>query len=347
MARAFSRDIAVEGIDFGSLLSLEVLQHGWPVKFVRTVFLNNGDGIVIGERDVLCVYEGNRFLNDPSLESEQFGNFLNVSRTQTRDCAERVNSAVMDELRPYCCDNIVYRLGVHARRLQQFRQPAKTRRMRAVKLSDIGGSIVGVANGSRTLQITALKAQAREDARDAQRFGKYFDIADAVLQREAVAGILQYGLCRSGRFASGISVDAHENGIGFGQPGDVGGGTRQHSEIAGQSGYMKPAGFYGRHMLRPDVKKSDFLTNARKIPAVNGAHITCANDNELHAVDNNQTPELAASNERHPGRHYRHELDVCIQGQTCHIKDRFGDVLHVHSGLNGGATVRLSHPGFH
>src|SRR5260370_7484889 len=50
---------------------------------------------------------------------------------------------------------------------------------------------------------------------------------------------------------------------------------------------------------------------------------------------------LAAADERHLGGHDRHEQDVGIERQACHVEDGSGDMLHIHGRFDRGLTTGL------
>ena len=254
------------------------------MEFMRAVVFDGGDGVGVVQRDALSAHQRRRLLDDLRLKLPEFRYLLDVPGAQSGDRADSVDAAVVHELGPDGRDRVVHQHRVEARCGEQSIQVQEPLGFRSVQLADVGWAVVGVTHLSRREQVAALKTQARQHATGTEGFSEDLDVADPVLQRQAVAVLLEHPTGGLRGFGGRVGVDADNHGVRFGRFGGVGRGVCLDSEGPGQAVEAQAAAADGVRVLLPDVHEGDPLADPSQVPSVDATHVAGPDHHELQRL---------------------------------------------------------------
>ena len=195
-------------------------------------------------------------------------------------------------LMPQLCTNLVQMVAidvvdehrVEAGCGEQIVQVQEPLGFRSVQLADVGGAVVGVPHLSRCEQVAALEAEARQHATGPEGLREDLDVADPVLQRQAVAVLLEHPAGGPRGFGGRVGVDADDDGVRFRRLGGIGRGVCRDREVPGQALEAQAAAPDGLDVLLPDVHESDSLADPGQVAAVDAAHVAGPDDDELQSL---------------------------------------------------------------
>src|SRR5579883_533749 len=166
--------------------------------------------------------------------------------------------------------------------LEEIAYSEQPRGTRVVQLTQVGWSIIRMANETGFSNIPALETEPGEYPPGAHNLAQNLDVPHTVLNREAEAFGLEHLTRRLSCIARRIRIDGYQYRIGRRRPLRIGESLCANFKTACQALNSQPVLGDALDVFLPDIYERDLHTYSRQIAAVNATHVPGADDHPLH-----------------------------------------------------------------